>query len=123
VLFNFSFLFCFLSQAKHYSIRLQGPYTQFIGRGTAAVCPFVCAAGAYTVNRTSCAPCVNGTFTAVAGATVCTNCSGTWSRLAATACTACSALQITAVGGGVGMLDYPYLAKAGWGVTAVVCVP
>ena len=101
----------------------QGPYTLFIGRGTSVNCPFYCTAGAFVVNRTVCSPCVNGTFAATAGVTVCNNCAtGTWSGLASTACTACSALQITAASGS-GMQDYPYLSKAGWGVTTVVCVP
>ena len=101
----------------------QGPYTLFIGRSTTVSCPFYCTAGAYVANRTVCAPCVNGTFAATTGVTTCSNCAlGTWSGLASTACTACSALQITAANG-TGMQDYPYLSKAGWGVTAVVCVP
>jgi hypothetical protein len=101
----------------------QGPYTQFVGRGTALNCAFYCLAGAYVANRTACAPCANGTFAAAVGATRCTTCGlGFWSGLASTACTACSALQIVAVNG-TGMLDYPFLAKAGWGVTSVVCVP
>ena len=100
----------------------QGPYTVFIGRGTSSACPFYCSAGAYVFNRTSCAPCVNGTFS-TAAATGCSNCGlGTWSGTGATACTVCSSLTITAANK-TGLMDYPYLSKAGWGVTAVVCNP
>ena len=74
------------------------------------------------LNRTICTPCANGTFASAVGVTACAPCAiGTWSRLAATTCSACSSLQITATTGGV--QDYPYLAKAGWGIAAVVCVP
>jgi hypothetical protein len=101
----------------------QGPHTLFLGRGTSIHCPFYCTAGAYLLNRTRCAPCANGTFATALGATRCVNCPpGTWSPAASTACAACSALRLVAANG-TGMLDYPYLAKAGWGVVSVECVP
>jgi hypothetical protein len=101
----------------------QGPHTVFLGRGTSVNCPFYCAAGAYIVNRTRCVPCANGTFATAVGATRCANCPlGMWSAAASTACAVCSALTITAANG-TGVLDYPYVAKAGWGVVGVVCVP
>ena len=99
-----------------------GQYSVFVGRGTSSSCPFYCVAGAYVVNRTSCAPCVNGTYSSL-GVTACTACSpGTWSNAASTACTACSSLEIIAFSG-TGIIDSPYLSKAGWGMASVVCKP
>ena len=101
----------------------QGPYTLFSGRGMSVNCPFRCSAGAFKSNGTLCVPCANGTFATAVGATRCANCPlGMWSVAASTACAVCSALTVTAANG-TGMLDYPYLAKAGWGVVGVVCVP
>jgi hypothetical protein len=101
----------------------QGPHTVFLGRGTSADCTFYCAAGAYILNRTHCAPCANGTFATAVGATRCINCPlGMWSAAASSVCTVCSALHIVAANG-TGALDYPYLAKAGWGVVSVACEP
>ena len=101
----------------------QGPYTGFLGRGTSVNCPFYCTAGAYIVNKALCVPCANGTFATAAGATRCANCPlGMWSVGASSVCTVCSALNVVAANG-TGLLDYPDLAKAGWGVVSVVCVP
>ena len=100
----------------------QGPYVSFIGRATSPLCPFYCKSGAYIVNRTTCVPCANGTYSSAPGATACLNCaSGTWAQAAQTVCTACSQLLITAGVGGVGVLDY--VGEAGWMVKSVVCVP
>ena len=75
------------------------------------------------LNRTVCTPCANGTYAPAVGATRCVNCAlGRWSGSGATVCTACSSLQIVAANG-TGVLDSPYLSKAGWGIASVVCVP
>jgi len=100
----------------------QSPYSIFIGRSTSSNCPFYCAAGAYMFRSTACLPCVNGTYS-VTGSTVCANCStGTWSNAASTACIACSSLQLTAFVNGTGLIDFPYVSKAGWAVSSVTCI-
>ena len=101
----------------------QNGYTAFLGRSASSSCPFYCIAGSFMLNRTICTACANGTFAATIGATRCTNCAaGYWSGAGSTVCTACSSLTITAANG-AGMLDYPYISKAGWGITSVVCMP
>ena len=98
-------------------------YTVYLGRSASSSCPFYCTVGAYLLNRTVCTPCANGTYAAAIGATRCTNCAlGYWSGSGSTVCTACSALTLTAANG-TGTTDYAFIAKAGWGITSIVCVP
>lgn len=102
----------------------QSPYTTFIGRGTNAACSFVCSAGSFVFNRTTCVPCTAGTYASTPGRTVCSVCTdGKWSDAGATACTSCSYLNITAVYNGTICSNYPAICKAGFAVSSVVCVP
>jgi hypothetical protein len=74
----------------------QGPFTNFISRGSTINCPFYCKKGSL-LNRTLCVPCVNGTFASAMGSSTCTPCPpGTWSDGGSASCTACSSLVITA---------------------------
>ena len=100
----------------------QGAYTQFVGRGISLNCPFICRAGAFVFNRTTCVACTNGTFSSL-GSTACTNCpSGMWSGSGSSMCAGCTSLVITAAVGGVGLPEYGFVSKAGWAVQSVVCV-
>lgn len=68
-------------------------FTVFIGRSASSSCVLYCKAGSYiAANR--CIVCVNGTFSATAGATACSACAGgTWSGLGAAACGSCGAFN------------------------------
>ena len=103
----------------------QTPFTTFIGRGTSSACTFICRAGSYVFNRTTCATCSAGTYTPTPGFTACRSCTGgTWSEPGSSVCTACSSLDITATyNDTMACTDYPLVCHAGWVVATIVCVP
>ena len=102
----------------------QSPFTAFMGRGTNAACSFICTAGSYIFNRTTCTACDSGTYTGAAGMTACSACTGSsWSGVGASVCTACSYLNITATYNGTICADYPTVCRAGFSVATIQCVP